>query len=99
MSTLQHRQGKCCAGYFGRSHAQLDEEWVGTERISIGSTPALGPAAVHPQYGICTIGATPWVVNYNVVLKDASMPAGAHAHVSTYVTKLHCHFVAVVVVL
>lgn len=35
--------------------------------------PDFGPADVDPRRGIATIGAVPWVVNYNVMLKTEDM--------------------------
>ena len=35
--------------------------------------PDFGPAAVHPQWGIATVGAVPWVVNYNALLDTDAM--------------------------
>lgn len=35
--------------------------------------PDYGPPQVDPSRGIATIGAVPWVVNYNVLLSSADM--------------------------
>ncbi|GLC34785.1 hypothetical protein PLESTB_001163800 [Pleodorina starrii] len=35
--------------------------------------PDLGPVELPPQSGLVTIGAVPWVVNYNVPLQDVDM--------------------------
>jgi glutamate formiminotransferase len=37
--------------------------------------PDYGPAQVDPSRGLATVGAVPWVVNYNVLLGSADMAA------------------------
>jgi hypothetical protein len=60
------------AGYF---QARVPGTWRGGE-VRVGVPPAYGPSAASPELGICTIGAVPWVVNFNMLLKGASREAG-----------------------
>ena len=61
------------AGYF-QDAAQ--HTWVGIQGITPPQSPEFGPSSVHPALGVTTIGAVPWVTNFNVLLNGVSMPAG-----------------------
>jgi hypothetical protein len=69
-SKLMHR-----AGYFQGANA--NGEWVGLDGISVGRHPEFGRKLVHPRHGIATIGAVPWIVNYNILASGLDMAAGA----------------------
>jgi hypothetical protein len=38
--------------------------------------PDLGPAVVPARSGMCCVGATPWVVNFNVLLESEDLDLG-----------------------
>lgn len=60
------------AGYFQSARAG---DWAGGIDASLVSSmpPDEGPPAPHPTGGVVAIGATPWVVNYNVPLATADL--------------------------
>lgn len=62
------------AGYFDGSATGL---WEGTNGIRLGIEPQYGPSRVHDRLGMTLIGATPWIVNFNVLVKDIDLPQGA----------------------
>lgn len=37
--------------------------------------PDFGPAVLDPRHGFAAVGAVPWVVNYNVLLRTQDMQA------------------------
>lgn len=38
-----------------------------------GLKPDFGPSTLDPRHGIAVVGAIPWVVNYNVLLRTEDM--------------------------
>jgi glutamate formiminotransferase len=44
--------------------------------VSVGREPHFGPKAVHPTLGLCTIGAAPWIVNFNMLIHNVSFESG-----------------------
>lgn len=57
-------------GYF---KGAAGSTWNGVAGIEVGIQPHFGPSIVHPRLGIITIGATPWIVNYNMLLQGVSL--------------------------
>ena len=59
----------CCCCSAGR--------FAGSADVQLPASLALGygPREVDPSRGIATVGAVPWVVNYNVLLGTADMAA------------------------
>lgn len=51
-------------------------QWRGLAGITVGCEPQHGPADVHPDLGVCTVGSCPLIVNYNILVQRISMPAG-----------------------
>ncbi len=51
--------------YGGASFIKLPESLV----------PNYGPASLDPRHGFAAVGAVPWVVNYNVLLRTQDMQA------------------------
>ena len=51
--------------YDGASFIKLPESLV----------PDYGPASLDPRHGFASVGAVPWVVNYNVLLRTQDMQA------------------------
>lgn len=43
--------------------------------IPLPLPPCHGPAAAPAHLGICCVGATPWIVNYNILLLTDNMEA------------------------
>lgn len=61
-------------GYFGGA---ARSEWVGmsaelAEAVRVVG-PDLGPAQADPKVGAAVVGAVPWVANYNVLVRSASL--------------------------
>ena len=86
-STCQIVQRSCThlAGYFAAPDGSSN--WSGVEGIRVGRRPDFGPDEPHPQLGICTIGAAPWITNFNVLLQDVDMATGA---LVVRITQWHC---------
>lgn len=62
-------------GYFGFDNAR-NHSWQGA--IASGLThfpPDLGPSQVDPSKGVITIGAVPWIINFNVPVVTGDMAA------------------------
>lgn len=64
----------CSAGYFAPSGCAA--QWHGVTGIRVGRPADLGPQQPHPRLGICTIGAAPWITNFNVLLDCDDMATG-----------------------
>lgn len=74
-----------CAGYFKPTTASSSdgssdgsrEGWCGSiSQMQLSAYPPdAGPAAATPAAGVVTIGAVPWVTNYNVPLHTEDMAA------------------------
>jgi glutamate formiminotransferase len=43
----------------------------------MGIDPDYGPSKVDEKLGICTIGAVPLIVNYNILVRVTDLAAGA----------------------
>ena len=46
---------------------------AGTLALPDGLKPDFGPSTLDPRHGIAVVGACPWVVNYNVLLRTKDM--------------------------
>ena len=64
-------------GYFGLTdssrHAWQGEVAAGRDLSPF--PPDEGPRSANPRRGVVTVGAVPWIVNYNVPLATGDMPA------------------------
>lgn len=51
--------------------------FAGASEIALpqGLQSDFGPAALDPRHGLAAVGAVPWVVNYNVLLRTQNMAA------------------------
>ena len=45
----------------------------GTLALPDGLKPDFGPSTLDPRHGIAVVGACPWVVNFNVLLRTKDM--------------------------
>ncbi|KAG2435567.1 hypothetical protein HYH02_011861 [Chlamydomonas schloesseri] len=66
-------------GYFRRSPEGGWRGGLEAQQLPAGNDlsafpPDLGPATAPARWGVVTIGATPWVVNYNVPLSGVDLP-------------------------
>jgi len=64
-------------GYFGLNDAS-SHSWRGA--IAAGQDlshypPDCGPLTAHPSRGVVTIGAAPWIINFNVPIATDDMSA------------------------
>ena len=46
---------------------------AGALALPDGLKPDFGPSTLDPRHGIAVVGACPWVVNYNVLLRTKDM--------------------------
>ncbi|CAM6109051.1 unnamed protein product [Calypogeia fissa] len=60
-------------GYF-RSNDQ--GKWVGSPELGISLLPDYGPSKANPRTGVVVVGATPWVMNYNVPIASTDLTIG-----------------------
>jgi hypothetical protein len=72
------------AGYFDGSATGL---WQGTEGLRLGVEPQYGPSCIHDRLGMTLIGATPWIVNFNVLVQNVTLPDGAPCHSASCLKK------------
>ena len=73
----RHRDGRLLRdvrrqlGYFRGASSGVWEGPSTKEGASIARDS--GPAEAHPRLGVATIGATPWVTNFNVALEGGDL--------------------------
>eukprot|EP00873_Tetraselmis_striata_P009015 jgi/Tetstr1/429279/TSEL_019197.t1 len=61
---------------FGYFRGSSEGRWQGAIQPADGLTPDYGPGAVDARVGIVAVGATQWVVNFNVLLDSSDMAMG-----------------------
>lgn len=76
-SNVQLADVRRAAGYF---RGAATGTWTGALSASANVTPLqapdLGPVDISPHMGLTCIGAVPWLVNYNVLLKCSDLAVG-----------------------
>ena len=72
LADIRRQLGYCAPGAAGDWAGALDAGTV------LPCAPAFGPASAPPQSGVCCVGAAPWVVNYNVLLRTDDLAAARH---------------------
>jgi glutamate formiminotransferase len=67
------------AGYFKSSSNSKQADWAGSlpEQQLSHYPPDAAPISAPPAAGVVTLGAVPWVVNFNVPLFTADRAAAA----------------------
>jgi glutamate formiminotransferase len=74
-----HPEGRTLAairrelGYFRPNEHGL---WVGSPELGISLSPDFGPNKASPRTGVVVVGATPWVMNYNVPIVSTDLTIG-----------------------